>query len=60
MSRIADKDDRERDRMITETAYIGQRLERMAQEMRDGRAEQQAHNTRVEELVRSLQKSDER
>lgn len=59
MSRIADKDDRERDRMITETAFIGQRLERMAQEARDERAEQRAHNARMEALIQSISKDRE-
>jgi hypothetical protein len=54
ISRIADKDDRERDRMITETAFIGQRLEIMASEMRNGRAEQRAFNERMEKLVTGI------
>jgi hypothetical protein len=54
IARIADKDDRERDRMITETAFIGQRLEIMAAEMRNGRAEQRAFNERMERLVSGL------
>lgn len=54
MNRIADRDDRERDRMVTETAFIGQRLERLTEEMRGERAEHKAHNDRIEELVRSM------
>ena len=33
IARLADRDDRERDRMITETAYIGQKMTRMSEAM---------------------------
>jgi uncharacterized protein YacL len=33
MTRLAEKDDRERDRMITETAYVGQKVRAMAESM---------------------------
>ncbi len=56
LQRLADKDDRERDRMVTETAFVGQRLERLADEMRAERIEQKAHNDRIEKLMESLQK----
>lgn len=56
MGRIADRDDRDRDRMITETAFVGQRLERLTDEMRAERAEQKAHNDRMEKLLCSFQK----
>jgi hypothetical protein len=56
IGRIAEKDDRERDRMITETAYVGQRVERLATEMREHRDEQKLQNDRIEALLRSLQK----
>lgn len=56
MNRIADRDDRERDRMITETAFIGQRLERLTEEMRRERQEQKEHNDRIEVMMRSLVK----
>jgi len=58
IGRLADRDDRERDRMITETAFIGQRLERMADELRADRAEQKAHNNRLEALMRSLNRNE--
>jgi hypothetical protein len=56
MNRIADRDDRDRDRMITETSFIGQRMEKLSTEMRDSRAEQKAHNERVEALIQRLMK----
>ena len=50
MNRLADKDDRERDRMLTETAYISQSVRRMSE--RHERCEERAagHNRRVEEI----------
>lgn len=54
MNRIADKDDRERDRMITETAFVGQRLERMSQVHEEWKAEQRQHNERVEAMLNGL------
>ena len=42
MTRIADRDDRERDRMATETAYLGQRMEKLSSdvgELRSGQRE---------------------
>lgn len=54
MNRIADRDDRERERMVTETAFIGQRMERLIDEMREERIEQKAHNERLEALLRSM------
>ncbi len=56
MGRIADRDDRDRDRMITETAFVGQRLERLSDELRGDREERRAFNTRVEELIRAMAK----
>lgn len=56
IGRIADKDDRERDRMITETSFVGQRVERLAAEMREHREEQKETGERIELLLRSLQK----
>ena len=54
MGRIADKDDRERDRMVTETAFIGQRLEKMSADMKEHRAEQRARDARMEGLLSSI------
>lgn len=39
MARIADRDDRERDRMATEIAYLSQRMERHGGEMQELRQE---------------------
>jgi hypothetical protein len=49
MNKIADRDDRERDRMITQTAYTCQRIEALTSEMRDG-------HQRIELLIRSGKK----
>lgn len=54
MNRIADKDDRERDRMVTETAFVGQRLQRMAEQHEEWKVELRAHNQRVEEMLAEL------
>jgi hypothetical protein len=54
MNRIADKDDRERDRMITETQFVSQRLQRMADEHVEWKQEQRAHNSRIEQLLTDL------
>lgn len=56
MGRIADRDDRDRDRMITETAFIGQRLERLSDELRNDREERREGNKRMEELIRAMTK----
>ncbi len=54
VNRIADRDDRERDRMVTETAYVGQQLEKLLNESRADRAAQREHNERIEQLVREM------
>lgn len=54
MNRIADRDDRDRDRMITETSFIGQRMERLTAEMRESRQEQKAQSDRIEAALRTL------
>ncbi len=54
MSRIADKDDRERDRMVTETAFGAQRREKMAARHEEWTLEQREHNERVERMLERL------
>lgn len=54
MNRIADKDDRERDRMVTETAFVGQRLQRMAEQHEEWKTEQRQHNVKLESLLEQL------
>lgn len=58
MNRIADKDDRERDRMVTETAFVGQRLQRMAEQHEEWKAEQREHNRKVEEMLARIGERD--
>ena len=54
VNRIADRDDRERDRMVTETAYVGQQLEKLLVESRAERAAQREHNERMEHMLRQV------
>jgi hypothetical protein len=54
MNRIADKDDRERDRLVTTTEFVGQRLLRLSTEHEEWRAEQRAHNSRMEQMLMGL------
>ena len=54
MNRLADKDDRERDRMLTETAYISQSVRRMSERHEDWKDEQRDHNRRVEEMLKGI------
>jgi hypothetical protein len=60
MHRIADRDDRDRDRMITETSFIGQRIQRLTDEMREERVEIRdqlaKQNACIETLVQALRK----
>jgi hypothetical protein len=54
MNRIADRDDRERDRMTTEISYVGQRMERLSTEHRESRDEQREHNRQIMEMLNRL------
>jgi hypothetical protein len=47
MNRIAEKDDRERDRMVTEMSYVSQRMQRMTDEQSDDREERREHHREV-------------
>ena len=52
---IADRDDRERDRMITETAFIGHRMERQSLELAEIKSEQHEQRgqlDRIEQLLK--------
>lgn len=51
MNRIADKDDRERDRLITEMAYVGQRMQRLSDEHAYFREEQRVHHREILDLL---------
>jgi hypothetical protein len=48
MNRIADRDDRERDRMITETAYVGEQMQNVVAALKDLKAQ----NDRIEQSLR--------
>lgn len=54
MNRIADRDDRERDRMGTEIAFVGQRMERVSRELQESRREQRDHNRKVSDMLEKL------
>ena len=54
MNRIADRDDRERQQMITETAFVGRRIERLGAQHEEWKAEQREHNAKLEEMLRSV------
>lgn len=56
MNRIADKDDRDRDRMQTEIAFVGQRVERLTREHQETREEQRDHHREVVGLIGQLAK----
>lgn len=47
MNRIADKDDREHDRLTTEISYIGQRMERLSAVHQETREEQRENHREV-------------
>lgn len=49
IARLADKDDRERDRMITETSYIGAEMKRITASL----GELKDQNARIEQSLRS-------
>jgi len=49
IARLADKDDRERDRMITETSYIGAEMKKIT----NGLGEMKEQNARIEQLLRA-------
>lgn len=49
MNRIADRDDRERDRMITETAYVGEQMQNVVSALKDLKAQ----NDRIERSLRA-------
>lgn len=51
MNRIADKDDRERDRMVTETAFVGRRVERLTDEIKKDREDRKLRDERMEALL---------
>ena len=52
MNRVAEKDDRERDRVANEIGFVGRRVERMASDLTDHRDEQRRHNREIKELLR--------
>ena len=54
MNRIADKDDRERDRMTTEISYVGQRMERLTREHQDARDEQRGNHREIVTMLSKL------
>lgn len=49
IARLADKDDRERDRMITETSYIGSEMKKISA----GLGELKEQNARIEQSLRT-------
>ena len=51
MNRIADKDDREHDRLTTEISYIGQRMERLSDAHKAAFEEQRDHHREVLALL---------
>lgn len=51
MNRIADRDDRERDRLANEIGFVGRRVERLASDLTDHRDEQRRHNREIKELL---------
>lgn len=54
MNRIADKDDRERDRMVTETAIVGRRLERLSESQEQWMADQRRNHERLESMLQQV------
>lgn len=47
IARLADRDDRERDRMITETAYVGQKMQELGVTL----GEMKEQNDRIEQML---------
>lgn len=49
MNRIADRDDRERDRMVTETAFVGEQMQKVVCALNDLKEQ----NNRIEKSLRN-------
>lgn len=52
MNRIADRDDREQERVTNEIGFVGRRLERLASDLLDYREDQRRHHRELKELLR--------
>lgn len=58
INRIADKDDRERDRMQTEVAFIGRRMMALTDEQQEIHAQMKENHREVVRLIGAITKGD--
>lgn len=56
MNRIADRDDREHDRLQTEVAFVGRRMQMLSNEQQEARDEMRGNHRKVVEMLSNVVK----